>query len=59
MMLRNRFLGSLSLTTVNVSNSHVRMNLAVAEELAHLHEENLVLVVGPLEDGLPEEQGVS
>lgn len=59
MMLRNSFLGSFSLAAVNVSDSHVGMNLAVAKELAHLHEEDLVLIVGPLEDGLPEEQGVS
>jgi hypothetical protein len=59
MMIRSSFLGSLSLAAVNVSDSHVGMNLAVAEELAHLHEENLVLIFGPLENGLPEEQGVS
>jgi hypothetical protein len=59
MTIRNSFLGGLSLAAVNVSDSHVGMNLAVAEELAHLHEENLVLIVGPLKDGLPEEQGVS
>lgn len=59
MVIRNSFSGSLSLATVNVSNSHVGMSLAVAEELAHLHEENLVLIVGPLKDGLPEKQSVS
>jgi hypothetical protein len=35
------------------------MNLAVAEELAHLHEEDLVLVLRPFEDGLPKEEGVA
>lgn len=35
------------------------MNLAVTEKLAHLHEEDLVLVVRPLENGLPEEEGVA
>lgn len=59
MVIRDSFSGGLSLATVNVSDSHVGVNLAVAEELAHLHEENLVLIVRPLEDGLPEEQSVS
>jgi hypothetical protein len=35
------------------------VNLAVLQELAHLHEENLILVRRPLEDGLPEEKSVA
>jgi hypothetical protein len=35
------------------------MDLAVFEELAHLHEEDLILVLGPLKDGLPEKKGVA
>jgi hypothetical protein len=58
-MIRNTFSSDLSLATVNVSDCHVGVSLAVAEELAHLHEENLVLIVRPLEDGFPEEQSVS
>jgi hypothetical protein len=49
----------LFFASINVPNSHVGMNLAVTEELAHLHEEDLVFVIGPLEDGLPKEEGVA
>lgn len=35
------------------------MNLFVLEEPAHLHEEDLILVLGPLKDGLPEKEGVA
>lgn len=35
------------------------MDLFVFEELAHLHEEDLILVLRPLKDGLPEEERVA
>jgi len=35
------------------------MDLFVLEELAHLHEEDLVLVLRPLKDSLPEKEGVA
>lgn len=59
MVIRDSCSGGLSLATVNISDSHIRVNLVVTEELAHLHEENLVLIVGPLKDGLPEKQSIS
>ena len=52
-------LGGLCLASIDVSDGHVRVDLAVAKELAHLHEENLVLIIRPLKDGLPEEEGVA
>jgi hypothetical protein len=58
-MIRNSFSSGLSLATVDISDSHVGVSFAVAEELAHLHEEDLILIIRPLEDGFPEEQSVS
>ena len=54
-----QILAGLCLAGIDVSDGHVRVDLAVAKELAHLHEENLVLVLRPLKNGLPEEEGVA
>lgn len=49
----------LGLAAVDVAHLHVGMHLAVAEGLAHTHEEDLVLVLGPVEHVVPEEEGVA
>lgn len=50
---------SLGLPGIDIANHHVGVDLAVGQNLAHPHEEDLVLVCGPLEHVVPQKEGVS
>jgi hypothetical protein len=52
-------LPSLWLASINITNPHVSVNLAVSQVLAHLHEENLIVILAPLQDIVPQEKRVT
>lgn len=48
----------LRLTTGDVPHREVAVDLAVTDRLARLHEKHLELFFGPLEDLIPQKEGV-
>lgn len=49
----------LRLTTVDVPHLEVTVDLAVADCLARLHEKYMELIFRPLQDLVPQQEGVS
>ena len=55
----DRFPHLFRLATIHVSRHNITMHLAVSKSLANLHEEDLVFIIRPLENIVPEHERVS